>query len=176
MTARAAECHMGYAVALFLPWNFHWYSLSFYLLSLLLGERFVDINAKVAMKLKCLISGQLLCLVDSHWEKLNHRETHKSQGPGNRRGQANLLHCNPPFIHQNSQERFAERKPHKLKSMCHKASLLGCERVCSSSRPPPLPAWEWIRCRVGLVWCTDSLPGWMRTQTASKTRPPGNTD
>lgn len=61
------------------------------------------------MKLKGLISGQPSCLFDSYCEKLNHRETHKSLGTGNRRGQSNLLHCNPPFIHQNSQRRFAEQ-------------------------------------------------------------------
>lgn len=73
------------------------------------GGGSVDINAKAAMKLKGLISGQPSCLFDSYCEKLNHRETHKSRGAGNRRGQSNLLHCNPPFIHQNSQKPFAER-------------------------------------------------------------------
>lgn len=64
---------------------------------------------KVAMKLKGLISGQPSCLSDFYCEEWNHRETHKSLGRGNRGGQSNLLRCNPAFIHQNSQGRFAKR-------------------------------------------------------------------
>lgn len=69
----------------------------------------VDTIVKVAAKLKGLISGQLWWLPDFYCEELNHRETHKSLGTGNRWGQSNLLRSNPAFIHQSSQGTFAQR-------------------------------------------------------------------
>lgn len=69
----------------------------------------VDTIVKVAAKLKGLISGQLRWLPDFYCEELNHRETHKSLGTGNRWGQSNLLRSNPAFIHQSSQGTFAQR-------------------------------------------------------------------
>lgn len=73
------------------------------------GGGLVDAVAKVAMKLKGLLSGQPSCLSDSHWEELNHREPHQSLGPGNGWGQSDGLRCNPAFIHHSGRGRSAAR-------------------------------------------------------------------